>query len=811
MKLTAPHRFKILILGIALVMLALSYRPSGQWLDDIMYDFAIGLMPKGSMAHNKLVIIAITPHDERRFGPWPWPRQRVARMIDVLGKHRVQRIGLLLDLDTPQTPAMLPRLREELRAILPDAELVQRLTRLIDSDAAMTDAISGHPEVYIAMRWQSASNTPRIDERLVRLAIGSVPPTDDLLSILGRHPVEDNARLRLPLPAFIQAARATGVSEWPRPGQSARSIRLAYRIDRYLLPSFALLMARGRRPDNIHFLRELRPHNYRIRPQPAGVTVQQRPFYRYTASELLQGKIRTSLLRGSIVIIGTELPQRDNWWLAPGGTHATPLFVEAMATATVLNNNRIHLPAWFHPAQRGLLLLLAVYLILIPARLHGRTMLIINGLLGIGMLNASVIVLLAQKTWLPLALPAFYLLGMQVLISWRHRIRRALEELAHEAGHVRYQLAINLQSQGQLDMAFDQLRQAPADADSLAAMYQLGLDFERRRQYSKALEAYHHIFKHDSHWRDTGERIQRLKKLSAPASTVAGTTHAATIVVDDPAIETPRIGRFDIQHELGRGAMGMVYLAIDPEIERQVAIKTLALTHEFEGKALEDARERFRREAAAAGRLEHPNIVGVHDIGEEHDIAYIAMDYAPGKSLDNYTDPDRLLPVEEVLEIGIQVADALDYAHRNKVVHRDIKPANLIYDHSDHRIRITDFGVASMVDDSRTRTGTVLGSPSYMSPEQVRGQKLDGRTDLYSLGVTLYQLLTGRLPFTGDSLANLMHRIINDRHKGIGTIRKGLPGCASRIVNKALQKDRDKRFQTGAEMKEALQRCLKKL
>ena len=292
---------------------------------------------------------------------------------------------------------------------------------------------------------------------------------------------------------------------------------------------------------------------------------------------------------------------------------------------------------------------------------------------------------------------------------------------------------------------------------------------------------------------------------------MAGTTHAATIVVDDPAIETPRIGRFDIQHELGRGAMGMVYLAIDPEIERQVAIKTLALTHEFEGKALEDARERFRREAAAAGRLEHPNIVGVHDIGEEHDIAYIAMDYAPGKSLDNYTDPDRLLPVEEVLEIGIQVADALDYAHRNKVVHRDIKPANLIYDHSDHRIRITDFGVASMVDDSRTRTGTVLGSPSYMSPEQVRGQKLDGRTDLYSLGVTLYQLLTGRLPFTGDSLANLMHRIINDRHKGIGTIRKGLPGCASRIVNKALQKDRDKRFQTGAEMKEALQRCLKKL
>jgi serine/threonine-protein kinase len=525
----------------------------------------------------------------------------------------------------------------------------------------------------------------------------------------------------------------------------------------------------------------------------------------------LQGKIRSSQLRGSIVLLGTELPRHDNYRKLPGGTRASPLFWEAMTTTALVNKNYIRVPDWFYLVQRALLLALAIYLVLLPQRLHGKLVLILNLVIAVAMLNAAVIVLLAQKLWLPLSLPALFLLCMQIIMSFRHRIVSTINSLRYEADHVRYQLATNLQSQGQLDMAFEQLRLSPPDNDTLTSLYQLGLDFERRRQYSKALEAYHVIARHDSHWRDINDRISRLDKLAAPVMGEVKANPAATIMVDDPEIENPKLGRFDIEHELGRGAMGMVYLAIDPDIERPVAIKTLALSHEFQGRELDEARERFRREAAAAGRLEHPNIVTVHDVGEEHDVAYIAMDYAPGKSLDNYTDPDQLLPVEEVIDIGAQVADALDYAHRSKVVHRDIKPANLIYDHSTHTIRITDFGVASMIDETRTKTGTVLGSPSYMSPEQVRGSRLDGRSDIYSLGVTLYQLLTGRLPFTGDSMANLMHRIINDKHKGIGTIRKGLPGCASRIVNKALQKDAGKRFQSGQEMKDALLRCLKKV
>ena len=811
MKLTSLNRFRLIILGISIVLVVTSYRPAGQIPDHLVYDFATWLMPTRTLSHNKIITIAITGKDLEQYGPWPWSRHRIARMLDIAGKQGARRIGLLLRLDTPQTPELMPRIREELEASPDIRPIAGRLLKIINTDDALTRSIKRNRHVFLAASWHEKPGVGPIDNQLTELAITTTAPQSGIRYLASRPPRENTGYIRPPLPIFIKAAAGTGISMVPARFRRARSSRLAYNADKYLLPSFALLMARGNSKNNLQLLNRFMADNYRIRPLPSGQGLKDRPFYRYSASELLQGKIRTSQLRGSIILIGTELPQTDAYWKLPGGISASPLFREAITTAAIINRNAVKVPDWFYLVQRTLLLAFALYLLLMPSRLHGKFMLILNLGMALAMLNAAIIILLTQKLWLPLSLPAIFLLVMQIVISMRHRVVRKIDSLSYEAGHIRYQLATNLQSQGQLDLAFEQLRQSPPNDDTLTALYQLGLDFERRRQYSKALEAYHIIARHDTEWRDVNDRISKLGKLASPVMGEIKASPAATIMVDDPEIENPRLGRFDIEHELGRGAMGMVYLAIDPDIERPVAIKTLALSHEFQGKELDEARERFRREAAAAGRLEHPNIVTVHDIGEEHDVAYIAMDYAPGKSLDNYTDPDQLLPVEEVIEIGAQVADALDYAHGNKVVHRDIKPANLIYDHSTHTIRITDFGVASMIDDTRTKTGTVLGSPSYMSPEQVKGSRIDGRSDLYSLGVTLYQLLTGRLPFTGDSIANLMHRIINDKHKGIGTIRKGLPGCASRIVNKALQKDAGKRYQSGKEMKEALLRCLKKI
>jgi serine/threonine-protein kinase len=221
----------------------------------------------------------------------------------------------------------------------------------------------------------------------------------------------------------------------------------------------------------------------------------------------------------------------------------------------------------------------------------------------------------------------------------------------------------------------------------------------------------------------------------------------------------------------------------------------------------DEVKTRFFREAEAAGRLDHPNIVTVYDVGDEQDLAYIAMDYLKGKDLTAYCTAKSLLPVSEVFELITNVALALDYAHQQHVVHRDIKPANIIYDKDKRIAKITDFGVACLTDASKTKTGTVLGSPYYMSPEQLAGKKVTGRADLFSLGVTLYQLLSGELPFKGDSIANLMYNIANEKHPDIRRYRSDLPNCANTIIDKALEKESENRFTSGQQMAASMQQC----
>jgi serine/threonine-protein kinase len=238
-----------------------------------------------------------------------------------------------------------------------------------------------------------------------------------------------------------------------------------------------------------------------------------------------------------------------------------------------------------------------------------------------------------------------------------------------------------------------------------------------------------------------------------------------------------------------------------------VAIKTMALSQEFEADELKDVKDRFFREAETAGRLNHPNIVTMYDAGEEHDLAYIAMEFLKGKDLVAYTKPDNLLPLPKVMSIIARVADALDYAHKQNVVHRDIKPANIMYDPETDTPKVTDFGIARITDSSRTKTGMVLGTPSFMSPEQLAGRKIQGSSDLFSLGVSLYQLACGKLPFEGDSMAQLMYRIANEPHTDILSIKTGLPPCLAMIIDRSLAKKIEDRYANGAEMANALRQC----
>lgn len=265
-----------------------------------------------------------------------------------------------------------------------------------------------------------------------------------------------------------------------------------------------------------------------------------------------------------------------------------------------------------------------------------------------------------------------------------------------------------------------------------------------------------------------------------------------------------RLGRYRIERLLGRGAMGAVVLGRDEDTGRLAAIKTLSLAAGFSADEVAEARARFFREAEAARRLQHPDIVAIYDAGQDGEVAYIAMEYVPGHDLQRHTQPSQQLPLPLVVHIGARVAGALAHAHSQGVVHRDIKPANVMIDAAAGVVKVTDFGVACIADARRTRTGMVLGTPAHMSPEQLAGQRVDGRSDLYSLGVMLFELLTGVQPHRGESMAQTMYRIVNETAPDVRTLRPEVPPALASVLAQVLSKSPEMRHADGVQLAQAL-------
>src|SRR6267378_3239090 len=270
------------------------------------------------------------------------------------------------------------------------------------------------------------------------------------------------------------------------------------------------------------------------------------------------------------------------------------------------------------------------------------------------------------------------------------------------------------------------------------------------------------------------------------------------------------LGRYQLERVLGKGAMGIVYEALDPKLHRKVAIKTI-LINQLDEETAKDFSMRFVREAHAVARLNHPNIVQVYDFGEEGDMAYLVMEFIRGDELKSTLSTGRQFDRKECVRIMCELLDALEFAHEAGVVHRDIKPANVMLD-SQGRAKLTDFGVARVTDSDRThaertQAGTVVGTPAYMSPEQIQGQRIDRRTDIFSAGVILYQFLTGQKPFTGEGAWTVAKKIIQEDPPMPSSINMALSPEFDRVVAKALAKDPDQRFATAREFSQALKRA----
>ena len=497
---------------------------------------------------------------------------------------------------------------------------------------------------------------------------------------------------------------------------------------------------------------------------------------RLSVDDVLGGSA-DSVLAGASVFVDADPALAGAEAVLPSGQFVTHSDLTAALMADVNNDRVISTPSWAKALEWLTPVLLAIAAVLLLPDRNRREIALLALITVVSVLVIQVLLLFGLQVRIDTGRSLLLFCGAAMLSMY------LVEDVTKESFEA-FKKGSDFLLAGRLEPAFAELRRCNPSETVAAVMYKLSLAFEQQAKPERAEAVL--------------EWMKRTHVIGA-AETAAATTPLNGI--------PSRLGRYVIEKRVGRGAMGAVYLAKDPRINRPVAVKAIPIEQEFEDEELKEARQRFYREAESAGRLTHPNIITVYDAGEDKGLAYIAMEYVPGIPLKDFTDPTRLLAPKRAFELVAATAEALDYAHNQGVIHRDIKPANLLYNPKDASLKISDFGVARMTDNNRTKTGIVLGTPMYMSPEQLGAEDITGLSDLFSLGVTLYELLAGEAPFQATNIAVLMTKITTEDPAPLAGRRRGIPPAADAILAKAMAKKPDDRFSCGAEMAIALRDC----
>lgn len=785
---------------------------------------------------DRIAIIAIDDTSIANIGRWPWPRDVHARLIDQLaeaGARTITHTALFFEPQADRGLQALRSIRERVEAPPPAGwvdlgaaareGLLQELAQAeqqLDGDARLSESLSRAARVLLPSVYTLGEPVGPPDRPLPATAQRSALP----LSERWGWPAQQSQQ---PLASLAEGASGIAhLNQLPDRDGVVRQELLSVWFDGHAVPSLALLTAMhslNLGPADIRRVggglrmgqREVPTDAQgRVLPQFYREQTGRPPFAADSFYDVYSGRIPARKYADKIVIIGATAAGVGTSFNTPAAAGKSPAEIVAHATSSLLSGHFFARPAWSGPAAIAALLLVGAALVLLLPRLGAAAGATLALGLFAGLLLLQYGLLVGPAIWLPLVLPAtallFGYLAQTTQRFWLTETRKRRTD--DESAETNRMMGLALQGQGQLDMAFDRFRRVPHSTALMDNLRQLALDFERKRQFNKAESVYEHMAALDQGNTEVQSRLRRARDLSQTQVLGAGSGHpGGTLILGGDGVEKPMLGRYQVEKTLGKGAMGMVYQGRDPRIGRVVAIKTLALSAEFEGLELQEARERFFREAETAGRLQHPNIVTIFDAGEEHDLAYIAMEFLSGADLQQATRPGQLLPVDTVLSIGARVARALGHAHGQRVVHRDIKPGNIMYDPATDTVKVTDFGIARITDASRTRTGLVLGTPSFMSPEQLAGQPLDGRSDLYSLGATLYQLLTGQLPLQAESMAALMYRIANDTPTDLRGLRPDLPAGLAELVAQLLAKAPAARPTSGDMLADAIEQLRSQL
>lgn len=836
------------LIGVAVTLLFLFIVRTG------MFDFTDALEMKTFDLRARIAapdernpdieLVAISEDDLAELGRFPWPRNVLAGAIQNLSRAGARTIALNILLIEPEESAGLrtmKQLQEEFEGLglgqrQPGISFSQRLSQAVldlDNDGKLSRAIkeAGNVVLPVYFDTRGSGRDDKAPDFMARHAYTKIQGVNEEDAVSSLFWVSKITPL---LPAFAESAAGIGHNNLfaDSDGYIRKQIHLlGYLRDTYF-PSYpiaivkafkglkgedvAVSLGRGidlrASPSSIIRVPVIDPQmrtliNWSKGP---GIAFHQTPF-----AKVYKGEVQTSLFKDKIVILGPTAPGIGDRFVTPISGNLPGIEIVANSVANILSQRFFSRPEWIPYLELGMLLVFGLFISFVLPRLRAGMGAFTTLALFVSLAAAGTILFFSYNVWLRITPPILLLaIGYILVISKRFLItERTKERVEADSAETNKMLGLSFQQQGMLDLALEKFSRISIEEEGVKdLLYNLGLDFERKRQFSKALSTFNIILKDGERFKDLEDRIPKLKGVeSTMIFGGVGSSHPGDIGATIAGMDTkPTLGRYEISGELGRGAMGVVYKGEDPKIHRTVAIKTISLG-EFDAEVVDEMKERFFREAESAGLLAHPNIVTIYDCGEEHDLAYIAMEYLEGGDLEDFTQKNSLLPLREALHMISKVADALDYAHSKGIVHRDIKPANIMYLKGTREVKVADFGIARITSSSKTRTGVILGTPSYMSPEQIAGKKVDGRSDIFSLGVVLFEMLTGQKPFKGQDMTSLMYQIAKEKHSPVRSFNPHVPPVIEKIIDRALEKDVEVRYARAGLMAEHLRTVIARI
>jgi CHASE2 domain-containing sensor protein/tRNA A-37 threonylcarbamoyl transferase component Bud32 len=834
-------------IGLAVTLFFLFITLTGVWdftntLELKSFDFR-AKMAAPTAVNPDIELVVINEDDLMEFGRWPWSRNILAQGIDNLAMAGARVIAINILFTEPEESTGLKAIKElkgsfetmELAQEGPGLTFYQKLSEKetdLDNDAKLYNAVKKAGNVVFPIYFDMTSSgvDKVVPDFITRDSFKFVEGANDELLVSSMKWMNKVTPL---LPALAEVAASTGHNNlFPDDDGYVRSQThvLGY-LNTIYFPSYPIAIVKTfqnlKDEDIVVTLGE----NISLKTSPStrvkipvidlsmktllswnagpGVTFHQTPF-----SLVYKNKIQTSLFKDKIVIIGPTAAGIGDRFVTPISGQLPGAEVVANSVANILSQSFFSRPNWLPFLELGMLIIFGLFISFVLPRLKAGTGAVTALALFLAYGITGTVLFFSNNIWIKISPPMLLLLvGYILIISKRFLItEKTKEKVEADSVETSKMLGLSFQQQGMLDLALEKFRKIPLEEGARDLLYNLGLDFERKRQFSKALATYKLVIEDGVNFKDLDERMPKLK--GAEATMIfggGGGGHPGDIGATIMNMDTkPTLGRYEVSGELGRGAMGIVYKGEDPKIHRTVAIKTVRLS-DFDEDMVGEMKERFFREAESAGLLAHPNIVTIYDAGEEHDLAFIAMELLKGNDLEEYTKKGSLLPIRDTLDIVAQVADALDYAHSKGIIHRDIKPANIMRLSETHEIKVTDFGIARIASSSKTKTGVIMGTPSYMSPEQVAGKRVDGRSDIFSLGVVLFEMLAGEKPFAGEDMTSLMYKIAKEKHPSVRSINPQVPQIVEKIIDKALEKDMETRYQKAGQMADHLNKVVARI